>query len=295
MKKLFCILLSAAVILMLCGCGNSKETIYLLTEVEGESFDDSAGMGDGVKEVFSYNSSGYLVETQSFYEGKRIYECKLSYDDNNYMVRWHDENFDSDTGAAFAECELDVETDQAGRVIRIHGSDNDSVELENIYIYDGQGNRIERVYMLDGEFSLRETMTYSAEGQLLTYKDSRSDGYIINRECQYDSDGRLKQKKFTNEWDGNTYPSEYAKISYNADGKMSHADYFDSAMNPTGFMIRFDYDEAGNLIREESYENGVLTFRYSYTYQALTVPSDSLEALNIQHKNAGIPTMKMFQ
>lgn len=295
MKKAICLLISAVLILTLYGCGNAKETVYLLTEVEGEAFGDFVGMGDGEKEVFSYNANGYLTKIQGFYNGKCTYEGKLSYDENNYLMHWREENFDSETGSLFAEREFDIETDQAGRVTRMDGTENGLGSWEYIFIYDGGGNRLERVYLENGEFVLRETMTYSTEGQLLTYKDSRSDGYIINRECQYDSDGRLVQKKFSNEWEGNTYPSEYAKISYNADGKMSHADYFDSAMNPTGFMIRFDYDEAGNLIREESYENGVLTFRYSYTYQALTVPSDSIEELNIQHENAGIPTTKMFQ
>ena len=159
---------------------------------------------------------------------------------------------------------LEYEYDSNNKLLKITYTDElGTVSYVQTFVYDAKGQLIKETYEdkeLENPLSIVHTYTYDENGNLLVEEQVNSSGYRSVDEYQYDANGNLIKKTERTSHSTIIYIWEYDKEG-NAilekrlfgDGRISH-------------IINKTYDEAGNLIVKQVYEDNGL---YEHTHETL--------------------------
>ena len=290
MKKM--LLLMAGLLLFLTGCTGQEEAlpVFITTAVHQEFLTD--GVVTGTDDDFhTYNEDGLAIYSERHQDGTLFSKRSLEYDAQGNPVR-----ITTEENGVVQVTEYKNSLDEAGRILRQEMYMDGKLCSADEYTYDKKGNELTHEY---NWFSEQEEMsdwrkytkTYNRKGELTrqTLHWNFNEEYIVwdyedelcLRQTSYDSEtdkiteywiytydekgNLLRQARYDAE-DNLTYYNEFTwddtglvktEMSYHADG------------TPRNHFDVFTYDEYGNQIMQERYQDGEVYWRITYVYEML--------------------------
>lgn len=297
MKKILPIMLS--LLFLLCACGKTEEvpqptepeaaviqTSPAETEAtEPEATEDPAQEAEGETQTPSKTDAVYRLVRLTVLDdaGSESWHQEYSYDDygrEKQTVQYMDGVITYSASTAYTsatEYETTIERgdtkysigytcDEAGRVIRQETIQDGTVTESSAYTYDDHGNQLtaQMVYGED-EMNFSYEYTYDGNGNQLTrkeYQDGEQVGYL---EMTYDEKGRESASVYyfpdgsvnystKSTWEGSTE----TRISYDSEGNAY-------------MTLVTTYDETGNILSQETWQEGVLVSSTEYTYELIEI------------------------
>lgn len=196
-------------------------------------------------------------------DGSPYYTTVYTYDEKGNVLREQTLDVNDMFLSGFA-CEYD---DSGNTLLYQTLSGENEVSEWESYTYDENSNMLENVlYGADGSVQSRFVNTYNEQGNLLTSENYTGDVLDSRDESIYDENGNLL-----------TY------TTYDADGVIAYLDQntYDAQGNrirtettyetngiPSTFVTEAEFDDKGNLTLSKVYNDGFLTDRYEYQYDA---------------------------
>lgn len=187
---------------------------------------------------------------------------------------------------------FDDDGNQVSDVWDVRDDGTTIVRTEWTYNDSGQVEELQRDTDGDGSANERTTYSYDAQGHLVRMDVDRTvgDGVIDSSEVYvyasgllereelldsagqvervrswtYDGDGNATQKSYDDDADGT--PERIDRWTYDAEGRMQ-TEAVDEDADGTAEEAR-TFDDAGRVLTDESYEDGVLDVRESFDYDA---------------------------
>lgn len=259
MKKLIAALLALTLILSLTACGETEpqtETIYVQTQ-------SVRTIGEGViRTDYTYGKTGKPV-TIKLYLNDILYRS-VAYRTSNgvsYMTVT-DSNGESTTQTT------NTVYDDQGRVSILEISVGATTVSRSKYVYD-ENDRVIKAETLTASGTVTTVYEYDANGETIAQEvsDTNDDSFArteytydergyVTKECVLNKDGALVSASVY------TYEGEQVRIQTK----------LNSNEQPTGEVVRCEYDEHGNLVKEITYIDDEVAQTIVNVYEAMEVP-----------------------
>lgn len=295
MKKLFALLLCAVLILCLCACSSKPEeqaNPYRPVSYRNEYFENGVLTSQDLTE-YRYDEQGFQIEAVYYEDGM---QKRTNLYENDAYGNVLKVTSITDTSANLYENKLTL--DDQNRVLRQEEYVDGVLSSTMEYSYDNQGNIASEIYtiMEDGTVThvRHREMTYDRKGNLLREICTLNDGSYI----QYDhKDGRrvkstrfepngeisqyweytyndaghpIKEASYTCETNGDTRTSRlstYNLYTYDDTGLVVTKTAHTVEERPFLPYTVTTYDEYGNQLQLEKYQDGQLYWRISQEFE----------------------------
>lgn len=260
---------------------NPEEEYYLAKSVSYGLVDyDDPGKGLEVQSLIEYREDGQIIRQKSEYT-----VTEYSYDENNHVSSV--KLYDKDAGETYSFSVTYEEIDGAsiGKTNVVSESDGDSVYKE--YHYNSENRLIYTATYNNNELFEYEKTEYNQNGDVkMVESDGKhpfksiteyNDGGNTASIAYYDNGGVLNYK-YEYEYKNNKL---YSCTCYDKDGvffkwvlnkeegnKTEYIEYDEdnNKDNNTERYIVYTYDENGNCILSEDYQDGSITYKTENTY-----------------------------
>lgn len=290
MKQSIVLLLS--LLFLLTGCG--QKTVTPEPEFRQLTY-TSEYLTDGIvtstqHQVNTYNEKGQCIGWVWLEDGVQTESASYEYDENGNLSRYVVHTAEGEAVTTFART-----LDTYGNMLRLESYQDGRLNFTEENTYDARGRLktcTETTHWEDGtQDALIRTYTYNWLGaltqrkdahtpsgscQLFTYKDGN-----VDQVTYFDAEGAVTDY-FTHYYDDTGF--EYQWIRCSSDGTMEHTCkrrkdetrlvitelHYDEKGIQTNRHDVFTYDESGNLLVQERYEDGEVYWRLSYTYEPIT-------------------------
>lgn len=233
-------------------------TVYLLTRMA--SLDENGN--ELWYEEYSYDELGRLAKTLQYSDGIATYSSTTTY--------LSDTEYETAINAGGTEYTMHYTCDEAGRVLYQEMVQDGTVTETNTYTYDSHGSQLTLQIVYNGEWEVNFSFTYTYDdsGNKLTCHEYQDNELIGWQEMEYDADGR-----------------EIASVYIYPDGSVSHSTACTWEGN-TEIRTQYDetdtlsittlttYDDAGNILRQETQQDGVVISSTEYTYEPFEIPAE---------------------
>lgn len=289
MKKI--IALSLALLLLLCGCGkeDSIETESIPQQtgaptVEAENSGEGEGILDPTTEI-RYLIVKKIVTNDA---GQELWGTEYTYDDTGFCT--HEREYSNIGSASYSRTNS---PDALNRIASSLYTQLDGSQYTVTYTYDDFDRCIrEDVRYEDGTEEYTE-YTYNDKGQYLTLKQYIDGELIMDYAFSYTYDGAGNQVSMDEYLDGDLL--YHVAFTYGADGReissvtslvngeiqsrtkslwdgLTETRYFYSGEDQEAFMVSvFTYDDAGNVVFEETRQGETIINRAEYIYEPFEV------------------------
>lgn len=231
-KRMICMILTAAMLLLLGACGSAPETQPETTAAQtAESVTEAAAETTAAPEPQKPSEAPETTEPET--EPMALYTGDLDPEKVYARVQVWDETLNEYAGADVGKRILMREESFDGP--------NETPDGHYCYAYDTAGN--ERVYAYYGD-----------DGLLFGWGISEYDenGYLI-LQTRYDKDGAVREKTaYTN----------------NENGIAVKEEFFEKDEATADDWDEYELDAAGNRVKRYGYRKGQLDFTYEYEYDA---------------------------
>lgn len=218
-----------------------------------------------------YDKDGYLTEYQGTYDGEAA-SVRFGYDENGN----------------FASRILEDADGEISQKVEYVYDENGILRERSLYMightvtskYNDDGKICEQSMQLNGESRYRYFLDYNEHGhlcnQIMYNGDNVEPSNTLEVEYTYDSEGRITHIYL--EEDGRSasgiFQGSDTYRTLSLEGKAS---------NYGDMTIVLEYDDAGNLVKQTQYVNGMLQYETLYTYIPLKLP------LNYEQPNTNNP------
>ncbi len=296
MKKL--LTLTLVLSLLLCGCGKEESTETLSREdlIYGPAVEEPAPSDlvtipeeqeavtlpqgetttlrvlkrmsvlndDGVESwyrEYEYDAQGRLAKEIEAGSGGESYRAEYVYEENRVTVTY------SSSGNV-----TEVVTrilDEAGRLASSKAAlPGETPYMVMEYTYDDQGNMLSCSMELEGESSIQSfTYTYRQDGKVIGEKEMLDGELVAQREYFYDDQDRLTE----------SLSIDAAGLCYTTvhswEGSTETVTTLDDQDNVTIVTVH-TYDDQGNLLRDETQQEGTVISCAEYTYEDMEIPKN---------------------
>ena len=281
-----------ALSVVLCGCSAQEEDLpaFVNTAIKQEFLDDGVVTGTA-NDIFTYNEDGLAVYSERYQDGVLVSKTIREYDDFGNPIKITTEENDTTQVIEYKNT-----LDKDGRILKQEQYQNGKLISLDEFTYDKNGNELTHEYHFYSEIEgmsdwRKYTKTYNFKGDLTrqTLHWDFNDEYIIwdyeDELCvrqasyetetdklveywiyTYDENGKQIRKSRYDDADNLEFYNEYTwddtglvqtEMSYNADG------------TPRNHFDVFTYDEHGNQIMQERYQDGAVYWRISNVYEKL--------------------------
>ena len=292
MKKTLILLLTLS--LLLCGCGKepAPETAAPtdapeVTEVT-EIPEDQEAVTEPPAEIPTITVTRQVRMASLDENGEELWHLDYTYDELGRLISERDV---SNTGEETSFATVSYADTEAGLEIRFTDAQgNISTTRES---RDEQGNVILKEFLLNDQVDYATTYTYDDDGNLLSEQTHYSEDPALPRtEYTYDDQGnRTSQYEYDGEeltgWQEMTYDADgrcTETRSYGYDGELvSRTEHswegnteIRSRMDSDGnvYMVTLvTYDEEGNLLQQETQQDGYVISCTEYTYEHFEIPA----------------------
>ena len=285
-------LLLAVLLILLTGCSQKEKSAptFIMIENNQEFLEDGVVIGTD-NYTYSHNEDGLAVYSERYQDGSLVTTTSWEYDEFGNPVKITTEGNDTVEISEYKNT-----LDKEGHILRQEMYQNGTLTSVDVYTYDEKGNELTHEYKFVSEIEeisdwRKYTKTYNCKGELTqqTLHWNFNEEYIIwdyedglnVRQTSYESEtdkiveywvytydekgNELRKSRYDGE-DNLSYYTEYTwddtgrvqtEMSYNGDG--TSRNHFDV----------FTYDEYGNQIMQERYQDGEVYWRISYVYEQL--------------------------
>ncbi len=210
---------------------------------------------------YEYDAQGRVLSETGFQNGQgQTHLAEYAYDGDTRIVT----RTDSD-GTVTQETET---LDDHGRVIHHYFSEysGDPIPATQ-YAYDEYGNLLSCAQWLDGEdiYVQMFRYTYTPEGRIDTAEEIQYGFFIRRMEYTYDDRGRVAEIRYYDD------SGLYQSAVHTWEGCTQTVTFFDSkdALESVRVSTYDTDDTSGNLLYEETRQEGFETIRMEYTYEDL--------------------------
>lgn len=219
------------------------------------------------------------IESGSIYDSSGNIRAMRSYDGEGALRWYHLYSYDSEgnntavtsyNGQGSQTGHVDLVFDEAGRQLVAYSYSPETGEIGRLEMeYDENGRQIrEAYYTPNGEIEYYTTKKYNDKDQLIRLEYYDVDGLRDYNIFLYDNEGQLVQKEYYYRWswEKEFELSEYTTWEYDDNGRKIAERWFnaDGSLGAEHFSI---YDSAGNLVREDSYADGIRYITREYDGQ----------------------------
>lgn len=289
MKKI--IALSLALLLLLCGCGKDEPTESTPdTQSAQPSVTETVNTGEGEGILDPTTEIRYLIVKKIVTNeaGQELWGTDYSYDDTGFCTQ--EREYSNIGSASYSRVNS---PDALGRIGSSLFTQADGSQYTVTYTYDEFDRclREDAVYE-DGSTEYTE-YTYNEQGQYLTLKQYMDGELIMDYGFSYTYDGSGRQVSMDEYLAGELL--YHVAFTYDAEGREtgsvtslvngevqsrteSHWDgltetrYFYSGQDTEPFMVSvFTYDDAGNVVFEETRQGETVINRAEYIYEPFEV------------------------
>ena len=285
-------LLMAVLLIFLTGCSQKEESapIFIMTENNQEFLKDGVVTGMDCY-TYTYNDEGLAIYGERHQDGSLFSTTSWEYDEFGNPV-----TITTEENGIVQISEYKNTLDKEGHILRQEMYLNDMLTSVDVYTYDEKGNELTHEYNFFAEIEemsdwRKYTKTYNCKGELTqqtlhwnfneeyiiwdyedglnvrqTSYESETDKIVEYWVYTYDEKGNELRKSRYDGADNLSYYTEYTwddtgrvqtEMNYNADGA------------PRNHFDVFTYDEYGNQIMQERYQDGEVYWRISYVYEQL--------------------------
>ena len=294
MKKISMYVLIIILLLTFCGCSPKEEVVptFIRTENNQEFLEDGIIISVA-NETYDYNEAGLVVYSERYQDGTLLSKTTWEYNEFGNPSRITTEGNDT---VEILECKYTLDED--GRILRQEMYQNGRLTTVDEFTYDRRGNELTHEYNLyseDDEMSewRKYTNTYDVKGMLTrqTLHWNFNDEYIIweyedelcVRQTSYETDtdkiveywiytydekGNQIQKS---QYDGDNNLLFYNEYTWDNTGRIQTEMSYSADGIPRNHFNVFTYDEFGNQIMQERYQDGAVYWRISDVYEQLEI------------------------
>jgi len=225
--------------LLLAGCeAKTAEAVkYYKTETIHTFFGTST-----TREVNEYDEEWNLVHTTTYQDGTEVSQVDYEYTDTGYRMEGIQNGMEE-------TLEFYITKDKQGNVLRTEQYLNGELYNVSDCTYDQTGNLLTQESNIPmANMTIKLEMEYDENGnRIQTVQDN---GYDIGTTTySYDPEGRLITETYHTKAGNSTSRTEY---SYSDDGLIQTALIFEVDGSCSGKRVT-TYDEAGNMLRQETY------------------------------------------
>lgn len=290
MRKIM--LLLAVLLILLTGCSQKEESapIFIMTENNQEFLE--AGVVTGTDcYIFTYNEDGLAIYGERHQDGSLLSTTSWEYDEFGNPVKITTEENDTVEISEYKNT-----LDQDGRILRQEMYQNGTLTSADVYTYDEKGNELTHEYNWYSENEemsdwRKYTKTYNRMGELTqqTLHWNFNDEYIIwdyedelcVRQTTYEAetDKIVEYWLYTYDEKGNEIKQSrydaadnlefYTEYTWDDTGRAQTKKNYNADGTPRNHFDVFTYDEYGNQIMQERYQDGEVYWRISYVYEQL--------------------------
>ena len=289
MKKILALLL--ALCLLLCGCGreNPAETTLTPEETAAPTLEtENSGEGEGILDPTTEIRYLIVKKIVTNDAGQELWGTDYSYDDTGFCTQ--EREYSNIGSASYSRVNS---PDMLGRIGSSLFTEADGSQYTVFYTYDDFDRCIrEDVTYEDGTQEYTE-YTYNDHNQYLTLKQYMGGELIMDYGFSYTYDGEGRQVSMDEYLGGELM--YHVAFTYDAEGREigtvtslvngevqsrteSHWDgltetrYFYSGEDAEPFMVSvFTYDDAGNVVFEETRQGETVINRAEYIYEPFEV------------------------
>ena len=290
MKKILA--LTLALMLLLCGCGKEtpvqtqpatpQETVPSISETE------NSGEGEGILDPTTEIRYLLVKMIVTNDEGQELWGREYSYDDTGFCTR--EREYSNIGSAAYSRVnspdvlgrigsslftELDGSQytvfytyDEFDRCLREDLTREDGTKEYTEYTYNEQGNYLTLKQYIGDELAVDYAFsyTYDGAGNLISRDEYLAGELLYHVTFAYDAEGREigtvislingeVQSRTESQWDG-----------------LTETRYFFSGEEAEPYMVSvFTYDDAGNVVFEETRQGDIVINRAEYIYEPFEV------------------------
>ena len=289
MNRFFALLLALS--LLLCGCGreNPAETTRTPEETAAPTLEtENSGEGEGILDPTTEIRYLIVKKIVTNDAGQELWGTDYSYDDTGFCTQ--EREYSNIGSASYSRVNS---PDMLGRIGSSLFTEADGSQYTVFYTYDDFDRCIrEDVTYEDGTQEYTE-YTYNEQGQYLTLKQYMGGELIMDYGFSYTYDGSGRQVSMDEYLAGELL--YHVAFTYDAEGREtgsvtslvngevqsrteSHWDgltetrYFYSGQDTEPFMVSvFTYDDAGNVVFEETRQGETVINRAEYIYEPFEV------------------------
>ena len=289
MKKILALLLALS--LLLCGCGreNPAETTLTPEETAAPTLEtENSGEGEGILDPTTEIRYLIVKKIVTNDAGQELWGTDYSYDDTGFCTQ--EREYSNIGSASYSRVNS---PDMLGRIGSSLFTEADGSQYTVFYTYDDFDRCIrEDVTYEDGTQEYTE-YTYNDHNQYLTLKQYMGGELIMDYAFSYTYDGSGRQVAmdeylagellyhvaFTHDAEGREIGSVTSLVNGEVQSRTeSHWDgltetrYFYSGEDAEPFMVSvFTYDDAGNVVFEETRQGETIINRAEYIYEPFEV------------------------
>ena len=282
---------------------NPEEEYYRAKTVSYELVDyNDPSKGLEVQSLIEYREDGQIIHEETEYA-----VTDYSYDGKNRITSV--EARDKDAGETYSFSVTYEEKDgiYIGKSNVVSEGDGDSVYREYHYdredrlIYTATYNNDElvkyekteynqngNVKMIESKGEYEKSITeYDDDGNIVSSAHYNDSGELYNKnEFEYKNSKLYKQTVYQNggimsmivlnkddgnkaeyiNYDGDNDIDDYIVYTFDDNGNFIKEEYFDENHNSEDYYFTYKYDENGNCILIENYRDGSITYKIEYTY-----------------------------
>ncbi len=289
MNRFFALLLALS--LLLCGCGreNPAETTLTPEETAAPTLEtENSGEGEGILDPTTEIRYLIVKKIVTNDAGQELWGTDYSYDDTGFCTQ--EREYSNIGSASYSRVNS---PDMLGRIGSSLFTEADGSQYTVFYTYDDFDRCIrEDVTYEDGTQEYTE-YTYNDHNQYLTLKQYMGGELIMDYGFSYTYDGEGRQVSMDEYLGGELM--YHVAFTYDAEGREigtvtslvngeiqsrteSHWDgltetrYFYSGEDAEAFMVSvFTYDDAGNVVFEETRQGETVINRAEYIYEPFEV------------------------
>lgn len=291
-KKLFSVILAAVMVLTLAACsaGPGTQTRYFMTEMV------TTQMGNVTRTVYDYDEAWEAAAITIYQNDELLQQIAYELDDHGTI---------KSMTATMADGSVSVEAyvntyDEDGNLIRQEHSRDGELTSTNVYTYEsGVRTGMQQTMNMEGIGEVVNEYTYNPDGTTAVARSIMPDGSVSWTEYTYDAkgnevrsvsysdEGTIRSETITRyDADGNEVSGTQTNYDPNGNLLESYSSVTETEGNvhttrslnvdgaQTGTRSVVEYDEAGNMIRNEIYSGEELIVSQICTYQAVEVPAE---------------------
>ena len=292
MKKTLILLLALS--LLLCGCGKepTPETAAStdapeVTEVT-EIPEDQEAVTEPPAEIPTITVTRQVRMASLDENGEELWHLEYTYDELGRLISERDvSNTGEETSFAtvsYADTEAGLEIryayndghiattresrDEQGNLVLREFLQDDQMEYATIYTYDENGNLLsEETHYSDNPGVPRIEYTYDEQGNRIGHYEYDGEELTGWQEMTYDADGRCTETRSYG-YDGELV----SRTEHSWEGNTEIRSRMDS--DGTVYMVTLvTYDEEGNLLQQETQQDGYVISCTEYTYEHFEIPA----------------------
>ena len=285
-------LLMTVLLILLTGCSQKEESAptFIMIENNQEFLEDGIVIGTD-NYSYTHNKDGLEVYSEHYQDGSLVTTTSWEYDEFGNPVKITTEGNDT-----LEISEYKNTLDKDGRILRQEMYLNDTLTSVDVYTYDEKGNELTHEYNFFTEIEemsdwRKYTKTYNRKGELTqqtlhwnfneeyiiwdyedglnvrqTSYESETDEIVEYWVYTYDENGNELRKS---RYDGEENLSYYTEYIWDDTGRVKTEMSYSADGTPRNHFDVFTYDEYGNQIMQERYQEGEVYWRISYVYEQL--------------------------